>query len=352
MTVFGARVGTSQRRCYSTDGTDAAQGKPSEGKMTAENQSKLDKANKLIEEATAKFEEEEFSKSLPMYKEALQLRKEALGDDHPDVGEAYHFVAEVLWGLGHYKEAEATLRTSLPIMSKHLGPKDKSVGSILKNICECRQAFLAENEDKVPKEKATKLLKDVLPLAREATEIAKAHATNENDENYLETLYSLGEIYIQLDRYAEALPAFERNLPRIEEKQGAQSIEALICLRNLASCYQVYSVHILMFDCSSIDSCSLRHLERKRSGPMSRIRWPRLLPAGKRMTRPRYRMKTISAKPWSPWDSIRIFRSSTTCAKRSLRTTKRRKARSPVPPKTRRSQHELIVFLPTPCVFS
>jgi tetratricopeptide (TPR) repeat protein len=198
-----------------------------------------DTLDKLAKQAAAKFDAESFPEALTLYKKLLQLRIEALGADHPDVGEAHHLVGETLWALDRYKEAESALSQSLAIMRKHLGPKHKAVGTVLKNIAECRQAWISDREEnELSKPKTHKLLLEVLSLVSEAAEIAKAHAVNEKDADYLDTLYSLGEVYIQLDRYAEALPCFEVNLPRFIDSEGARSMDTLLCLRNLASCYR------------------------------------------------------------------------------------------------------------------
>jgi hypothetical protein len=125
-------------------------------------------------------------------------------------------------------------------MRKHLGPKHKAVGSIMKNIVECRQGYLHENEEKITPARQTQLLQQVLPLATEATEIARTHATDkENDESYLDALYSQGEIFIQLERYAEALPCFEANLPFLIKSTDRESTDTLLCWRSLSACYKV-----------------------------------------------------------------------------------------------------------------
>lgn len=240
----GIRPTNSHQRRHYTAGSsagqpDASQGAADAAPLSPAAKASLENANKLVEKAGAKFEAEDYAGALPLYHDALKLREGALGAAHPDVGEAYHLVGETLWTLSKYKEAEAALNRSLNIMRNHLGPKHKAVGSILKNIAECRQAYLNDDETKIAPAKRAKVLEQTLPLMVEATEIAQAHATGAEDDEYLDAVYALGEVYIQLERYAEALPCFEKTLPSFLKNTASDSMDSLLCWRNLSACYRV-----------------------------------------------------------------------------------------------------------------
>lgn len=231
-----------QRRHYAAGSSagqpDASQGVADAAPLSPAAKASLENASKLMEKASVKFEAEDYAGALTLYHDVLKLREGALGAAHPDVGEAYHLVGETLWTLGKYKEAEAALNRSLAIMRNHLGPKHKAVGSILKNIAECRQAYLNDDETKIAPAKRAKVLEQTLPLMVEATEIAQAHATGAEDDDYLDAVYALGEVYIQLERYAEALPCFEKTLPSFLKNAASDSMDTLLCWRNMSACYR------------------------------------------------------------------------------------------------------------------
>ncbi len=55
-------------------------------------------------------------------REALEVRRRLLGDDHPDTATSYNYVANTLRYQGKYAEAEAMHRKTLAIFIKTLGP--------------------------------------------------------------------------------------------------------------------------------------------------------------------------------------------------------------------------------------
>ena len=70
----------------------------------------------------------------PLYKRALKINEEALGEDHPDVAISLNNLAELYYNQGRYKEAEPLYRHALKILKQTLGPDHPEVAITRENM--------------------------------------------------------------------------------------------------------------------------------------------------------------------------------------------------------------------------
>ncbi len=69
-----------------------------------------------------------------MYREALQLRRELLGDRHPDVAGSLNNLATLYRNQGRYEEAEPLYREALQLCRELLGDRHPYVAGSLNNL--------------------------------------------------------------------------------------------------------------------------------------------------------------------------------------------------------------------------
>jgi tetratricopeptide (TPR) repeat protein len=67
----------------------------------------------------------------PLYREALEIRRETFGDRHPDVAQSLNNLAELLRATGRYDQAEPLYREALDITREALGPRHPDVAASL-----------------------------------------------------------------------------------------------------------------------------------------------------------------------------------------------------------------------------
>ena len=80
------------------------------------------------------YAEEKYDDAATHYREALDLRRAALGPDHPDVAAALANLGNALQGLGRFDEARAAFEESLALRERVLGPDHPDVAVTLNNL--------------------------------------------------------------------------------------------------------------------------------------------------------------------------------------------------------------------------
>jgi tetratricopeptide (TPR) repeat protein len=74
------------------------------------------------------------------YQEALHEAAQMNGPDHPDVGEAASYLADLYMFFGRYQEAEILYRRALKIYSSVFGEDHMIYSMALRNLAEALQA--------------------------------------------------------------------------------------------------------------------------------------------------------------------------------------------------------------------
>ncbi|MCA2553140.1 MAG: tetratricopeptide repeat protein, partial [Microcystis sp. M04BS1] len=82
----------------------------------------------------------------PLYLEALDLKKQLLGDNHPSVATSLNGLAGLYRSQGKYKEAEPLYREAINIATQVLGENHPHTQTIMENyktmLSQLRQAEL------------------------------------------------------------------------------------------------------------------------------------------------------------------------------------------------------------------
>ncbi|MCC5945599.1 MAG: tetratricopeptide repeat protein, partial [Bernardetiaceae bacterium] len=75
-----------------------------------------------------------YAQAEPLYKESLKIYKEALGEKHPDYASSLNNLAILYWNMGNYTQAEALYKESMQIRKEALGEKHPDYANSLNNL--------------------------------------------------------------------------------------------------------------------------------------------------------------------------------------------------------------------------
>jgi tetratricopeptide (TPR) repeat protein len=75
-----------------------------------------------------------YSRSEPLYKHALEIRRKVLGPNHPDVATSLSNLATLYFTLGKYAMAEQLFKLALEILDKTLEPGHQDIATLLNNL--------------------------------------------------------------------------------------------------------------------------------------------------------------------------------------------------------------------------
>lgn len=75
----------------------------------------------------------------PLYKRSLAIREQALGPEHPDVGQSLNNLAALYADQGRYVEAEPLYKRSLVVREQALGPEHPLTKQVMKNLKKCQK---------------------------------------------------------------------------------------------------------------------------------------------------------------------------------------------------------------------
>ncbi|CAM2069719.1 Non-specific serine/threonine protein kinase [Sulfidibacter corallicola] len=103
----------------------------------------------------------EMERAVPLFEESLQLQREGLGEDHPNVATATNNLAAIYHGVGDFTRAAPLYRRSLELKRKRFGDSHPTIANGLNNLAVLLQDM---GED----EEAERML-------REAVEIRRRH---------------------------------------------------------------------------------------------------------------------------------------------------------------------------------
>ncbi|NEO61572.1 MAG: tetratricopeptide repeat protein, partial [Moorea sp. SIO4G2] len=75
-----------------------------------------------------------YSEAEPLYQQALKLRKQLLGENHPDVATSLNNLAGLYDNQGRYSEAEPLYRQALKIAVQQLGENHPNTQTISRSL--------------------------------------------------------------------------------------------------------------------------------------------------------------------------------------------------------------------------
>ncbi len=76
----------------------------------------------------------DYAKAEPLFRQALEIRKRALGENHPDYAASLNNLAALYEEMGDYAKAEPLYREALAIDKRALGENHPDYATSLNNL--------------------------------------------------------------------------------------------------------------------------------------------------------------------------------------------------------------------------
>ena len=163
-----------------------------------------------------------YSEAEPLFVQALALRRNLLGEEHPDVASSLNNLAELYSSQGRHSEAEPLFVQALALRRKLLGEEHPSVATSLNNL-----AYLYSSQGRYSE--AEPLYIQALALIRKLL--------GEEHPNVATSLNNLALLYSFQGRYSEAELLFIQALALIRKLLGEEHPFVAQSLNNLAGLY-------------------------------------------------------------------------------------------------------------------
>ena len=164
----------------------------------------------------------DFAKAELLYQQALLIQKKVLGENHPSYAVGLDNLAGLYWSMGEYARAEPLYQRALAIKKQALGENHPHYAGSLGNL-----ALLYASMGKYAK--AESLYQQVLAI--------KKKTLGEDHPDYATTLNCLAELYRDMGENAKAEPLQQRALAIRKKTVGENHPDYATSLNNLALLY-------------------------------------------------------------------------------------------------------------------
>ncbi|KAF0240064.1 MAG: NB-ARC domain-containing protein, partial [bacterium] len=190
---------------------------------------KLDKANELLAKPNAMTSfgifyanRGDYLKAEPLFIQALDIRKKALGDNHPLMAQSINNLAILYERKGDYSKAEPLLIQALDMRKKALGDNHPLMVQSINSL-----ARVYENKEDYTKAE---------PLFIQALDIYKK-ALGDNHPDTATSINNLAELYYRKGDYLKAEPLLIQTLDIRKKALGDNHLDTAQSINNLASLY-------------------------------------------------------------------------------------------------------------------
>ncbi|MDZ8227763.1 tetratricopeptide repeat protein, partial [Nostoc sp. ChiVER01] len=164
-----------------------------------------------------------YSEAEPLFIQALALRRQLLGDEHPNVATSLNNLANLYYSQGRYSEAEPLFIQALVLRRQLLGDEHPDVATSLNNL-----ANLYNSQGRYSE--AEPLFIQALALRRQLL--------GDEHPNVAASLNNLALLYYSQGRYSEAEPLFIQALALKRQLLGDEHPDVAASLNNLANLYE------------------------------------------------------------------------------------------------------------------
>ena len=171
----------------------------------------------VLYDSMGRYEEAE-----PLCKLALEIRRTALGEDHPDLARSLHNLACLYLSMGRYEEAEPLIQQALEIGRNALGKDHPDFANSLNTLA---GLYLSMGR-----------YEEAEPLIQQALEIGR-NALRKDHPDFANSLNTLAGLYYSMGRYEEAEPLIQQALEIRRTALGEDHPDFASSLNNLASLY-------------------------------------------------------------------------------------------------------------------
>ena len=180
------------------------------------------KWNILSQEAIELYRAGKYDRAVVLAQQALQVAKQDVGPDHPDVATSLNNLAMLYATQGDYSRAEPLYKRSLAIWEKALGPNHPDVAQSLNNLA---QLYLDQGDYA----RAEPLYKRSLAIWEKVF--------GPNHPSVATALENLAKLYQAQGNHAKAKPFFKRALAIREKKPGSNYTDVTNSLKNSEAPY-------------------------------------------------------------------------------------------------------------------
>jgi tetratricopeptide (TPR) repeat protein len=165
----------------------------------------------------------DYKSAEPYYKQALEIYKKALGEEHPDYAMSLNNLGVLYSEMGDYKSAEPYYKEGLEIYKKALGENHTDYAGSLINL----GILYSDMGD----------YKSAEPYYKQALEIRRK-ALGVDHPDYAMSLNSLGNLYLTMGDYKSAEPYYKQALEIIRKALGEDHPDYAMSLNNLGVLYR------------------------------------------------------------------------------------------------------------------
>jgi tetratricopeptide (TPR) repeat protein len=169
------------------------------------------------------YQQGKFADAVPLVRTALAVRKEVLGERHPDYAGSLNYLAVLYHHMGEYEKARPLYEQAVKLIKEVLGERHPHYANSLSGL-----ALLYQ--DMGDNEKARPLLEQALKLCKEVL--------GERHPHYAASLNNLALLYWNMGDNEKARPLFEQALKLYKEVLGERHPEYAQSLNNLATLYK------------------------------------------------------------------------------------------------------------------
>ncbi len=179
----------------------------------------LDYATSLNNVAAIYQQEGQYDEAEVFYRQALAIREEALDPTHPHVAASLNNLALLYIDQGRYTEAEALLRHAWTIREQTLGPTHPNVAATLSDLANIYRTQGRYSEAESLYQRALTIREQVFGPTHPQV------AANLNN---------LALVYSNQGRYDQAEPLYQRTLPLSQQLLGQEHPNVAVVLENYA----------------------------------------------------------------------------------------------------------------------
>ena len=185
-------------------------------------ESALQKARSLREEAAELGSQGLFEEAISRSRKSLELLEATLGPEHPDVASGLNALADLYVDSGEHETAAPLFKRAAFILEKAYGQDHLELANSLFGLAYIKRLSgdYAEAES----------------LCRKVVEI-REKALGPNHEALAESLNELAETYKSLEKYSQAELLYRRAIKIYDKALGPDNLPTAIVLRNLSDLY-------------------------------------------------------------------------------------------------------------------
>lgn len=164
-----------------------------------------------------------YAQALPLFQEALKIREQVLGKQHPEYASSLNNLAQLYYSQGQYEQTLPLYQKALKIVEQVLGQQHPDYAGSLNNL-----AMSYKEQGKY---------EQAFPLLKEASEIW-GHILGKQHPDYAKSIGNLVALYYSQGEYDKALPLFQEVVNIFEQVFGKQHPDTAQSIWWLATYYE------------------------------------------------------------------------------------------------------------------